>query len=556
MINRRQFAIGTAALSVGAATALSGQGMVAQAKPRIATPVPPTLPTFPPATYHVADFGAMPSDGQDDTLTIQAAIDAAASNGGGTVRLDPGTYDLSIITHGTEREDRTSLRMRSGVRLMGAGQGRTVLRLADSQGNYWAIFDSDRHAVTTDIGLSDFTLDQNTTGNPITAASDIYGDPIQPRYVARFYEGGRVLVERSTFTDLSSGNTLSFNPFNSDQPPSITDVMVRSNRFTDVGGGTVDFDHSTIYTRGDRMAVIGNEFVSRHGAGTLNARTAIEIHNSDQTITDNRVTGYAKAMNVTGYGLTNHRQLVARNTMTDVGMGMYVWSQQRTVPMEPLRDVEIADNTITINVDGWNQSRVGVVSAGILGHPGNNTLMTDIWIHDNTVTYVNDAITRDDRTKLYDSMAAGVGFWNYERFPVQNITITDNEITNPLSAGVWTNTAIIGTSTIQGNVITNPGRNNRLDKVWPEPLTVPYQAWYRSGIALDVDASSLLGTRRAGKLTVKDNRVILTDTTIDVHAGVTSTNSWLRTALAIGNSLTGSDAPLSDLGFGWRGSNV
>ncbi|MGZ9897317.1 CBM96 family carbohydrate-binding protein [Shewanella gaetbuli] len=54
------------------------------------------LSESPQLEFHVADFGALPNDGQDDTDAINAAIKAAGEAGGGIVRFDKGQYDINI----------------------------------------------------------------------------------------------------------------------------------------------------------------------------------------------------------------------------------------------------------------------------------------------------------------------------------------------------------------------------------------------------------------------------------------------------------------------------
>lgn len=47
------------------------------------------------AVFQASDYGALGNGRSDDTQALQAAIDAAAAAGGGTVRLTPGTYIIS-----------------------------------------------------------------------------------------------------------------------------------------------------------------------------------------------------------------------------------------------------------------------------------------------------------------------------------------------------------------------------------------------------------------------------------------------------------------------------
>ena len=50
--------------------------------------------------YDVRDFGAKGDGGTDDTAAVQRALDRAASDGGGIVRVPPGIYRISSLSLG------------------------------------------------------------------------------------------------------------------------------------------------------------------------------------------------------------------------------------------------------------------------------------------------------------------------------------------------------------------------------------------------------------------------------------------------------------------------
>ena len=50
--------------------------------------------------YDVRDFGAKGDGGTDDTAAVQCALDRAAADGGGTVRVPPGVYRISSLSLG------------------------------------------------------------------------------------------------------------------------------------------------------------------------------------------------------------------------------------------------------------------------------------------------------------------------------------------------------------------------------------------------------------------------------------------------------------------------
>lgn len=56
------------------------------------------IPTSTGKVFDVSDFGAIPSDGLDDTKSIQAAVDAAAEHGGGVVFFPSGIFHVNMDT--------------------------------------------------------------------------------------------------------------------------------------------------------------------------------------------------------------------------------------------------------------------------------------------------------------------------------------------------------------------------------------------------------------------------------------------------------------------------
>ncbi|MGD7708258.1 hypothetical protein [Microlunatus sp. Y2014] len=515
----------------GAALSLGGTTLPATAD---AVPVSPVLPApvSIPSTVIPGPTGV--NDGVDDTADLQAAINAAAAGGGGTVLLSAGQYDLSIPA-GTTGTDRVALTLPSKVRLLGSADAGTTFRLAAGQGNYYAVMRTP--AGSSDVAIENFVVDANSAGNPVTTEADLTG---QPRLVW-ITSGQRVEARGMRFANTLGTQVLSLYS---------TDTTIVDNDFVNVGGGSVNFDHSSIYTRGDRTLVSGNVLESLHGPGTFGVRTAIEIHNSDQTVINNTVSGFLKGINATGAGLgsVSYRQLYADNHLIDVGLGMYLWSTS-SAGTASLHEVEVRDNTITINADGWRSSGMGsyTVLLGIGTHPANDSPISELLIQQNTITFTNDTITRDDVSYLYDSMAAGISLWRNETAAtapapaLSNVTIRDNEIVNPLSAGIWSNTPLLGESQLSGNIITNPGRNNRLDKPWTSGVII-YQPDFRSGVYLKTGNQTLA---------VSGTQVIIDDPTIALHAGVTAPAACNGTNSASTTTIVGSSAPLHDLNPCW-----
>ena len=100
--------------------------------------------------YNVLDWGALGDGSNDDTSSIQAAIDAASAADGGTVFLPAGTYRVKGLT------------LKSNVWVRGSSRKGTKIRLADGS-NTDVLDGTDPSAFG--IRLSDFHVHGNKAGN-------------------------------------------------------------------------------------------------------------------------------------------------------------------------------------------------------------------------------------------------------------------------------------------------------------------------------------------------------------------------------------------------------
>lgn len=112
--------------------------------------------------FDVKDFGATGDGITDDTLALQAAIDAAAAAGGGRVILPAGTYRIS------SGSDHTGLLLKDNVALDGAGMGVTVIKLDDSDDLVTALL----RGAGDNLEINRLTLDGNGRGD--TGVSDCW----------------------------------------------------------------------------------------------------------------------------------------------------------------------------------------------------------------------------------------------------------------------------------------------------------------------------------------------------------------------------------------------
>jgi Pectate lyase superfamily protein len=435
-------------------------------------PILPTRPKIAKLSWSVNRFGAVPNDGIDDTAAIQTAIDTIAEKGGGSIMFPPGTYNVSIQRQGKYLQ---ALKLRPGIRLAASNSQGATIRLADRQGNYESMMGTAEYGTSlTDFVIQGLTFDSNGQNNPVLAPEGSNGknspdfgddDNALPRTVFRAYMGKRIQIDRSRFTNQNAVWSVVVNG----KLESMTDVAITNSRFDHVGGNAVDFDHSSIYTQGSRMLVTKNMFVSRSGPGTKGARTAIEIHGSDQTVIGNTIKGYANGINVTGVGTpVSQRQLYQNNTIEGVNTGFTLWHNihKGGNPDRPaLQNVMIRRNTININSDDWLAD--GLVSkngpsAGILLDPNSDAPIQDLTIANNRINFVKAKPV----DYAHDRFSSGITLWKYTHpnTPIDRLAIVDNRITNAPGAGIWSNAAVGGgrSSQIERNTIINPARSNRL----------------------------------------------------------------------------------------------
>jgi Right handed beta helix region len=435
-------------------------------------PILPTRPKIAKLSWSVNRFGAVPNDGIDDTAAIQTAIDTIAGQGGGSIMFPPGTYNVSIQQQGKYLQ---ALKLRSGIRLAASNSQGATIRLANRQGNYESMMGTAEYGTPlTDFVIQGLTFDSNGQNNPVLAPEGSNGknspdfgddDNALPRTVFRAYLGKRITIDRSRFTNQNAVWSVVVNG----KLDNMTDVAITNSRFDRVGGNAVDFDHSSIYTQGSRMLVAKNIFASRSGPGTKGARTAIEIHGSDQTVVGNTIKGYANGINVTGAGTpVSQRQLYQDNTIEGANTGFTLWHNipKGGNPDRPaLQQVIIRRNKIDINSDDWVIP--GIVSkngpsAGILLDPNSDAPIQDVTIANNRINFVKAKPV----DYPHDRFSSGITLWKYTHpnTPIDRLTISGNRITNAPGAGIWSNAALGGggSSKIERNTIVNPARSNRL----------------------------------------------------------------------------------------------
>ncbi|MFF7706310.1 right-handed parallel beta-helix repeat-containing protein [Pseudomonas sp. NPDC007930] len=180
-------------------------------------------------TLQASAYGALGNNSHDDTQALQAAIDAAAAQGGGSVHLGAGTYRVSS----SEAAQGGCLLLKVGVTLVGDGIGTTVIQLADGVNSAAGLV----RAGGNNVGLHGLTLDGNG-GSPqgqvdgwVSAGFDaVHLTSIEARHASGYglylrAVGGTVEVSDATVWDNGRDGILSEGVIDS----RITDSLVYAN---------------------------------------------------------------------------------------------------------------------------------------------------------------------------------------------------------------------------------------------------------------------------------------------------------------------------------------
>ena len=395
----------------------------------------------------VKDFGAKGDGKTDDRAALQAAVDAVKKAGGGTVSFPEGTYIVSAPNKGRWEPQ---VRICNNLKFKGAGMKRSIVKIMDNQGPYDVIFSGDSISGFT---MVDMTVDANGETNPMITQKDSFSSPWL-HTIIYLPDSRNIDIERCRFTNLSGIWAIY-------AQRRANNVVVDACIFDKIGGYTKnDWDHSTIRIDTDNgpVTVSNNVLTSKDGPATTGARTAMEIHGSNQKVINNKISGFRYGINVctggrgTGPNVspTVNQQYIG-NTITGVGSCFVFWS------MSPagFDGILFQDNTLVVDVPGWKDKYPNEIR-GIFQTSRSTGPIRNLVIRHNKVSYLGP-----EGYGIANDVHAGMWLGNFPQsktaLSISNLTIADNTIINPTSSGIVL-TATVDEAKISGNKIINPGK--------------------------------------------------------------------------------------------------
>lgn len=291
----------------------------------------------------------------DQTALIQSALDAAAAAGGGRVTLSAGTFD--IIGTGTASDG--ALRIGSDTDFEGAGQGSTILRLADGSGSVTGIVRTDSgqalpdgsFATTSNVTISGLTID----GNSANTSGDVDGIYTGSRPDSGF-EDSNITIED---VEIHSVSRYGFDPHEGTTNLTIRDAVAHNNGrdgFTIDGSSNVLIENVTAYDNGRHglNVVTGSSNVTITGANSYdNASSGLAIQTGDNEVrawTQDITVSNSTFDNNARYGIeAKQASDVTLTNLTVTDNGFY------GVLLSGVRDAELTSVTMTGNNNGGGQ---------------------------------------------------------------------------------------------------------------------------------------------------------------------------------------------------------
>ena len=415
----------TTAINSSAATDAEQVGYI----PPFTGSVPTNVELKLAQTVSVTDFGAVGNGLTDDTAAIQAAIDALATSGGGTLTFEPKTYIVKN-TSGLG-----CLIAKSNVTLSGAGAP-TVIKLGAAAGNCALLYSA---SAVSNITIDGVVFDGNSG---VITAYDTYG--IWLENVTRLTINNcvfqnlrldgmllgqtalakQVTVENSIFKNIGVAGFGA----NGIRVYYSQGLLINANYFYDFIVSPID----TNPTPGGNLEtniIVTNNYI-KNGAGWLPGYSSISLLADRILCQGNTVIGGGNIVvhDYAGSGQTTRDYRVIGNSLTNTVSGI-------TVNQGENSDIVVTSNVIR----GFNQFGINVYNPNIPATATTNPVIVSNNIIEDTNTNVTYTTTNQPVCILI--------------FNANNVLCSANQCIKPRFAGIWA--ASSSNVTISDNFIIN-----------------------------------------------------------------------------------------------------
>lgn len=381
----------------------------------------------------IDQFGAK-SDGTDASLRIQAAFDFSSTT---KVPLTASakTYSLALsqnIAVEGFANAWTALVVKTGLKLTGAGIGKTIFRLMNGQSSSLApkwFNVMTGNTVITNLHLSNYTVDINGQNNGI----DSPGDPLPGYTCAALMITGSVasvgvdarLID-SVIEDLEVLNNPGVTNIGIGSRyanPGITSRNVVIQRIRNYNSGIDSKDHSSIFAFGDNVRVLDCEFDHPVAATTIRCPiVAVELHGNGNEMAGCNIRNYMQVAWISAGDEGERTRIHVHDNRAEVswfGIALFtnaVWNDN-------MSGIDVHNNLIRITGEAITHPQLSGAKFGIYMAVGDGCNVLRMNIHHNQL-YSTDRI---NNVGIFVGANAGAG--------IGEVSI-DNNITDGFSKGI------------------------------------------------------------------------------------------------------------------------
>jgi len=267
-------------------------------------------------------------DAATNAIAIQAAIDCASETGHGTVDFSGGAWYVSRRVAYTYNSGTlyTILHIKPDTKYTSDGTG--IIKVPDNftSGGDYSIFSMVTDATElNNIEFNNFTIDGNGLNNLVVAPGKTE-ETRRRAYQIKLGQGKNIRIKNMNFLNCPGLNAINAGYHSGSNW--LYDVEITGNQFSEMGSsipGNDMPDHSTIYLQAERALISGN--ILKNVAAAPHGQTAIEVHGSFTTISNNIVEKYRNVANQCGNVVTSYYNTWDNNTFKNIMFtGIQIWN--------------------------------------------------------------------------------------------------------------------------------------------------------------------------------------------------------------------------------------
>jgi len=369
----------------------------------------------------------------DGKADARAALqDILTRNAGKTVVLPDGA--VCVITPVADKTKFLSLPAGTALR------GRATLKVANGSAPYDSVISS---TSCNGCQISEITIDANVANNPIADVTEIYAHA-RPEFVLfgddLSFRGVTVMNSSAINSIVATGSR----------------VVVEDSTFKAIGDDPhhIVHDHSTLYLTGSQILVRGNRFTATARDSPAGV-TAIETHDTGQSIADNTIVDFTNGINVTGVSNGDSEAgVVSGNAIKGALHCITLWSRAYRAHSTGygINGLVVSGNSCRVNQLSYTRQPDASSTSGIVVEAGASLPVANLMISNNVVVFDLELASRPGNTA-----SIGLGWWSVNHQTAANVSIENNILDNAPVAGIRVAVGSAVGLEIRNNTIRNAG---------------------------------------------------------------------------------------------------